>query len=274
MRGNTASRDLVEDLDHWHGVLDARKRKQIQDRLAQRARRKRLATLKNNPATSNSKSGHHCPRPLLPRGADTNGGEDSCSKEIVSSTPYAGQESKLTLLLKTPGSAKNNELMLSLGSTNLTHNTSTLSTGDPGPAFTFTSTPSWSTIGPDNRYLSLPNISVYAAMFNNGCILGIVCGHHVPSKTGLQTSITPFSLHPTSVQATVVHSQFIDQFPFPRMRDNLITLSLNGLIDEEIFMADLFTTDSFMVKPEGVSWDAASWSISPSFKAKWGFLFN
>ena len=34
------TRDNKPDVDNWFGVEDARKRKQIQDRLAQRARRK------------------------------------------------------------------------------------------------------------------------------------------------------------------------------------------------------------------------------------------
>lgn len=40
------------EADLWHGVQDAKKRKQIQDRLAQRARRERLASLKDDTTSS------------------------------------------------------------------------------------------------------------------------------------------------------------------------------------------------------------------------------
>ena len=86
---------------------------------------------------------------------------------------------------------------------------------------------------------------------------------------------------------TVLHIPWIDRFPFPKMRDNVISLS--GVIDEEEFrtsllstpksslltpvVADLFTTDSFVIVPESVSWDPMAWVVTKSFEEKWGYLF-
>ena len=71
------------------------------------------------------------------------------------------------------------------------------------------------------------------------------------------------------------------------MRDNVISLS--GVIDEEEFrtslpstpksclltpvVADLFTTDSFVIVPGSVSWDPMAWVVTKSFEEKWGYLF-
>ena len=63
----------------------------------------------------------------------------------------------------------------------------------------------------------------------------------------------------------------MDRFPFPKMRDNMITLM--GIIDEEEFFADLFCLDSFEIKPGAPAWDPTSWKIGKDFGKKWGYLF-
>ncbi|KAH6665945.1 hypothetical protein B0J14DRAFT_604971 [Halenospora varia] len=47
-------RKTIGDDDQWHGVLDPKQRKKIQDRLAQRARRKRLSQSAKRPKSADS----------------------------------------------------------------------------------------------------------------------------------------------------------------------------------------------------------------------------
>ena len=68
-----------------------------------------------------------------------------------------------------------------------------------------------------------------------------------------------------------LHLTWIDRFPFPRMRDNMISFS--GVFNEEDFLDELFKRDSFIVKPSGVSWDPASWKIAKDFATRWAYLF-
>jgi len=49
-------------------------------------------------------------------------------------------------------------------------------------------------------------------------------------------------------------------------------ISLTGLLDEEDFIADLFSMASFTLTPGGASWDPEVWNISEEFGAKWGYL--
>lgn len=126
-------------------------------------------------------------------------------------------------------------------------------------------------IGSDHSLLTKHVSTVFAALFNNGLILGIPCGIQVPILSRPCTAKTPLSLHPTERQMTVLHIPWIDRFPFPNMRDNVIQLS--GIIDEEVFLCDLFTTDSFTIAPDSVSWDPTVWVVTKPFEDKWGYLF-
>lgn len=125
---------------------------------------------------------------------------------------------------------------------------------------------------PTNQDLLLRRVStVFAALFNNGRILNIPFGLQVPILSQPCTAAVPPSLHPTETQMTILHFPWIDRFPFPKMRDNVIRLC--GIIDEEEFLADIFTTDSFTIVPDSVSWDPMGWVISKQFEQKWGYLF-
>lgn len=115
-------------------------------------------------------------------------------------------------------------------------------------------------------------MTVWAALYVNGSIMGLTCSMCFPSKSKPAASNVPAILHPTAIQLYSIHPPWIDRFPFPRMRDNLVTLI--GLLDEEEFLQDLFCMSSFKIKSGGASWDPNAWTISKSFCAKWGFLFT
>lgn len=128
--------------------------------------------------------------------------------------------------------------------------------------------------GPEvgNYHAPMRSSSVFAALFTNGLILGLRCGIQIPILSPPCTSKVPPSLRPTKLQMTVLHIPWIDRFPFPKMRDNVIRLSCEGFDEDELF-SDIFINESFTIAPGSPSWDAAGWTMAKSFQIKWGHLF-
>ncbi|KIW95183.1 uncharacterized protein Z519_03767 [Cladophialophora bantiana CBS 173.52] len=215
-------RARAED-DNWFGVQDPRKRKQIQDRLAQRARRKRLAEARKSVEAL-------CPDS---RDCDGNSGPSPSSSS-------SNQEDSLCLVPKVPRL----------------------------PALYQALVP---TSKPDTFVTTSVSGSIYGALYQNGAMMGIACSVVVPSKSSPVGPEIPESLRPTALQLTTIHPTWIDRFPFPKMRDNMITLM--GIINEEEFLADLFCLTSFTLNPGAASWDPTAWKIGKEFSAKWGYLF-
>lgn len=114
-------------------------------------------------------------------------------------------------------------------------------------------------------------LTFYGALYMNGQLLGIPCSTVVPAKSNPAGPDIPFPLQPTELQLTIIHPRWIDRFPFPKMRNSLITLS--GVIDDEEFVKDLALMPSFIILPGRQPWDPRAWKIEKPFAEKWGFLF-
>ena len=123
----------------------------------------------------------------------------------------------------------------------------------------------------DNHLFTIPGFSLCAALHNNARLQGISCLFPTALISPPGTPALPLPLHPTPLQMTRIHLPYIDCFPIPKLRDNLIIW--NGLVDKEDFCADLLGTNSFVV--QGIqSWDPAGWVVDRTFKEKWRFLFE
>jgi hypothetical protein len=125
-------------------------------------------------------------------------------------------------------------------------------------------------INPDHQFLPFVCMSIYEALYQNGHIMGLSCSAASPAKSRPVSSNVPFSLHPTPYQMATVHLAWIDRFPFPHMRDNLILLS--GTYDDDEFIHDLFTIPTFKIKPGHAPWDPSAWLMQQAFSDKWGYL--
>lgn len=115
-------------------------------------------------------------------------------------------------------------------------------------------------------------MTVWAALYINGSMMGLTCSTTYPAKSRPLDPSLPNTLQPTALQLITIHPTWIDRFPFPGMRDNLINAI--SIVEEEDFLRDLFCMSSFKIKPGGESWDPSAWSIGEEFGAKWGFLFT
>jgi hypothetical protein len=108
-------------------------------------------------------------------------------------------------------------------------------------------------------------------MYTNGYMLGIPC---VVSLAGISKPAPleiPSSLQPISTQLKNVHFLFIDRFPLPRLRHNMIRFQDEFSAEE--FIADLFTMPSFVIASGYQACDPAAWTVDPAFRNKWWFLF-
>ncbi|KAL2801805.1 hypothetical protein BJX63DRAFT_416573 [Aspergillus granulosus] len=87
----------------------------------------------------------------------------------------------------------------------------------------------------------------------------------------------PIALRPTEIQKTIPHHPWLDFFPFPRMRDCLITAS--HLFDDDELCHDLMAfwdtrnTGATLIV-WGQPWDPRNWEATEGFVRKWSWLLR
>jgi hypothetical protein len=118
----------------------------------------------------------------------------------------------------------------------------------------------------DQRAFPTLQLSVFAALWDSGAILGLSCSFEFIWQLKPVAPDIPVVLHPTPLQQLKIQFTWTGRFPFPRMRDNMIILS--GIFNEEHLLEDLFKQPSSTLKPGGLSWDPAVWKIAKEFRAK------
>lgn len=152
-----------------------------------------------------------------------------------------------------------------------------------------------------SRPIQLPTLvklNVFNALARNASALGLMTTEWV-----LCDAISPFgrsgplassyelpggkscppSLRPTSLQLTVPHRPWIDLFPLPRLRDNLLlTMKKFEAFDElglcfdmvEAYGTTTSGPDDPLLLVWGEPWDPYSWEASVAFLKKWGWLLR
>lgn len=95
-----------------------------------------------------------------------------------------------------------------------------------------------------------------------------------PSLAGNEVMSLPVSLRPTALQLSTPHHPWLDLFPSPQMRDNLIVLE--PLVDEYELCEDLCnsmegTAGIFVWKDP---WDPTGWEVTRSFMSAWGLAVH
>ncbi|KAL3455220.1 hypothetical protein BJX64DRAFT_78005 [Aspergillus heterothallicus] len=138
-----------------------------------------------------------------------------------------------------------------------------------------------------DHLLSLTRVNVHRAFVANMVALGVtwewmkeesispffVSG---PAVVPGAVAALPEKMRPTELQRRSVHHTWIDLFPCPVMRDNLIRRG-NDWDDEELCVDIMGYWDGNSTGPHGlIVWgepgDTASWEVTEGFLSKWGWL--
>ncbi|KAF1961214.1 hypothetical protein CC80DRAFT_395852, partial [Byssothecium circinans] len=121
--------------------------------------------------------------------------------------------------------------------------------------------------------------------FNNAEILGVVAeffeddGLSPFTRPEKSNDAWPRSLHPTRLQSSIEHHPWVDAFPSPRLRDNLLqAFEHPDICDEDELCHDICEYDrvdsEHLMIVWGASWDPQSWEVTPEFLNKWGWLLS
>lgn len=138
-----------------------------------------------------------------------------------------------------------------------------------------------------DHLLVLTRANTYRAFIHNIGLLGLeangLCeadvlspfNHIGPARPG-PTSL-PVSLRPTVVQCATPHHPWLDFFPHPKARDNLIR-RLNDY-DEDEFSLDIlgfWVPDAVdnMLMVWGEPSDPRNWEVTEGFIKKWGWVLH
>jgi hypothetical protein len=131
--------------------------------------------------------------------------------------------------------------------------------------------------------LTLIQFNVFRALFSNTFSLGFdlawlnedAVSPFNTTKSGVFGSTIPESLRPTKLQRTVTHHPWIDLFPLPEMRDNLLLAGAE--YDDAHICADIVevadkSEDKVGLIVWGEPWDPYAWEASPQFLKKWAWV--
>lgn len=95
------------------------------------------------------------------------------------------------------------------------------------------------------------------------------------------SSSVPDSLRPTELQLSLPHHPWIDVFPIPRLRDNILMASYSSESMEDELWYDMVemrigrhSIDNPSLIVWGRSWDIRCWEATPAFVRKWGVLIE
>lgn len=102
-----------------------------------------------------------------------------------------------------------------------------------------------------------------------------------PSQPLSERPNFPTHLRPTTLQRTITHHSWLDLFPIPGMRDNILRGIEAGVYDEDELCNSLccdlldFGSDAkAALLVWGESWDPTAWEFSAEFFAKWGVILR
>ncbi len=136
-----------------------------------------------------------------------------------------------------------------------------------------------------DQLLTLIQFNVFRALISNTFALGwtlewLTCAepispwNAIPGTESSSLTTYPQALRPTEVQRAIEHHPWIDLWPMPKMRDNL--LLAGDSYDEDQLCNDLVEFTDISNEQTGlIVWsdpsDTMGWEVSETFLRKWGW---
>ncbi|KIW33924.1 uncharacterized protein PV07_00738 [Cladophialophora immunda] len=139
--------------------------------------------------------------------------------------------------------------------------------------------------------LTLVKFNVFRALLDNTRALGFTlewldgdavspfsqAGSNRVSDDSSSTSTCPVYLRPTGLQHLVEHHPWIDLFPIPRMRENI--LQAGDSFDEDALCHDMVEICGSPGEQSGLivwgdPWDPRNWEIGEEFLKRWGWVIQ
>ncbi|KFZ08546.1 hypothetical protein V502_09288, partial [Pseudogymnoascus sp. VKM F-4520 (FW-2644)] len=241
--------DVLSREDDWTGLSSPAQRRRLQNRLNQRAHRKRMA---GKPETNSCDVGTDAP---------ADGESEQTDLDLTlhqlrrthSTCKLTAAEIQRMIYLFERWADKNTNLALSSPRT--------------------------------DHLLTLVKFNVFRAMVTNYSIIGLLVEQGMKddavspfnsSNPSQFCSHLPPSLHPTTLQCRIPHHPWIDTIPVPGIRDNILragdwfdTVEMELCSDLVGFFSA--PTGRTAVVVWGESWDSRGWEITDSFIKHWGW---
>lgn len=134
-----------------------------------------------------------------------------------------------------------------------------------------------------DHLLSLSKFNVLRAIIGNSKVLGLTTQDmqdDMLSPFNSPTRIAPIgwdlpaSLYPTPVQRAIPHHPWLDCFPFPLLRENLIRAS--GALNDCELCGDVMdpANEEIGMLVWGDPWMPQNWEVSETFLRKWFWVVN
>ncbi|KAI1123481.1 hypothetical protein F5Y10DRAFT_51636 [Nemania abortiva] len=142
-------------------------------------------------------------------------------------------------------------------------------------------------LSPDHKLLVLIQLNAFRGMLNNMAMLGLIdrlpmeCGTVLYSKDfPPPPEVLPPDLQDTWLQQNTPHDMWIDVCPCPKLRDNII--SYGDFIKEDDFCVDIMgglyegynDIELNGMLIWGEPWTVTGWEVTQGFAKKWGFLLR
>ncbi|KIW73197.1 hypothetical protein PV04_01333 [Phialophora macrospora] len=281
--------------DEWSGITDPVIRRKLQNRLNQRAARRRKAEQKAGPGAptkpSSSRAAWRKDIPLHER-IDLRDVVQLRTKQISSSewktaaeTFDQGTQSPFVSIRSKNSCQRWYEVLLEGRVVSI----KTLAgkwAQDPDHADMYKL--------PADHLISLVYYNVYRALISNVHLLGLdpnlmysddYPSPFLPLSPSASSKIRqlPPTLEPTELQKTIAHHPMWDVFPDPEVRDNILRYGEDNIDDLQLCldmvgdgnytdMGDLDTQQTNGVIVWGEPWDSQGWEMTASFARKWPVL--